>query len=258
MVKPTVAEAPGQVHAGREGRAAISPVARKLAKEHGLDPAGLKGTGPGGRIVKEDVLEAIEIQKAAAQGQVASETGIGKLKKIKQVVTLSGIRKVIFNRMYRSVQETAQLTITSEVDADRFAQFRKDLADRQDQLGVKVSYNAILIKAVALALKQHEQFNASIDDKNITLWESINIGLAMDMPHGLIVPVIHDADSKDLAAVQRELEDLAEKARAKKLSLEQISGGTFTVTNLGPLDVEAFTPVLNLPEVGILGVGKIA
>ncbi|MBW1711586.1 MAG: 2-oxo acid dehydrogenase subunit E2 [Deltaproteobacteria bacterium] len=241
--------------AAKKKKRAVSPVARKLAQQHNLDLSAISGTGPGGRIVKEDVLQALAGAEAAPAPQAAA--GLDELKKVKEVVPLSGLREVIATHLHRSLQDTAQLTITMEVEAGEFVRFRQVLAESMTDQGVRISYNAVLVKVLALALKQHPRFNASADDEQITLWESINLGVAMETPEGLVVPVIHDADSRDLVAIQKKLDDLVDKARSKKLALEEIKGGTFTLSNLGFLDVEAFTPIINQPEVGILGVGKI-
>jgi len=252
--KPTtpVRTEPAPAKSQAAGGVSASPLARKLAEAHDLDLAAIQGTGPGGRIVKEDVVKTLE----ARSGPSVDQKPPGR--KIKQVIPLAGDRKVIYEKMHRSLRETAQSTITMEADAGRLVSFRRELLEAPQAAGVKISYNAILIKALAMALKDHPRFNAGSDGRNITLWESIDICLAMDMPDGLVAPVIRDADQKVLADIQKDIETLFAKARDKKLSLDEIKGGTFTLTNLGALGVEIFTPILNYGQVGILGVGRIA
>ncbi len=239
----------------RKAAAAVSPVARKLAQKYDLDLNLVTGTGPDGRIVKEDVLRAMEKQKkAASPPRPAAES---ELKKVKEIIPIAGVREVIYDHMQRSLKETAQLTITMEVDAEELVRFRQVLAESLEETGVRVSFNAILVKVLALALRAHPRFNASAADKQIILWESINVGVAMETPEGLVVPVIHGADGQDVLSIQKRLDELVDKARAQRLSLDEIKGGTFTLSNLGFLEVEAFTPIINQPEVGVLGVGRI-
>lgn len=233
----------------------VSPLARKIAEEKGLDLGAVTGTGPGGRIVKADVMTALERggAKPAAHVKPADE-----LRRVREVIPIRGIRQVIFERMHRSLAETAQLTISTEIDASGMMRFRQALNRRQPEEGSQqVSYNAILVKSLAHALRDYPAMNASVVGDEMWLWDSVNVGVAVDTEQGLIVPVIRDADGKDLREIQAAMDDLIERVRNRKLIPDDLQGGTFTLTNLGFLDVDVFTPILNPPETGILGVGRI-
>ena len=226
-----------------------------MAEENDIDLGFINGSGPGGRIIKQDVQRAIEAKVGG--GKVAEKPGAASLKEVKEVVPIRGVRQVIFERMHQSLQESAQLTITMEVDAAEMVRFRKVLGEAPEAESIRISYNTILIKILARVLEEHPQMNSSVIGDEIWLWESVNLGVAVDVKDGLVVPVVHNANKKDLIAIQKEIDELANKAKSKRLVLDDLRGGTFTLTNLGFLDVEAFTPILNPPETGILGVGKI-
>jgi pyruvate/2-oxoglutarate dehydrogenase complex dihydrolipoamide acyltransferase (E2) component len=181
----------------------------------------------------------------------------GALKQLKETIPIRGVRQVIFDRMHQSLQQSAQLTLTMEVNAAELGRFRKILVDSLKDKNIKISYNAILVKMIARALEAHPKMNASVIKDEIWLWESINVGVAVDAEQGLIVPVVRNANNKDLIAIQKDIDDKVERAKSKKLVPDDLQGGTFTLTGLGFLDIEVFTPILNPPEVGILGVGKI-
>ncbi len=233
----------------------MSPVARKMAKEKGIEVETIRGTGPGGRIVKTDVQRAIEEKTRA--GVVARKPDAPAGKEVKEVVPIRGVRKVIFERMHQSLQHSAQLTVTMEVDATELVRLRRALGKGPEEERTRISYNAILVKILARVLEEHPRMNASVVDDEIWLWRSVNLGVAVDVEEGLVVPVVRDANKKDLMTIQDEMDKLAEKAKSKTLIPDDLRGGTFTLTNLGFLDIEAFTPILNPPETGILGVGKI-
>jgi pyruvate dehydrogenase E2 component (dihydrolipoamide acetyltransferase) len=243
-----MAKAPDEVMVGK---VRISPVAKKIAEDKGLDVASIQGTGPMGRIMKEDVLRAVE-EKGKKKEPVP-----GALKQVKETIPIRGVRQVIFDRMHQSLQQSAQLTLTMEVNAAELGRFRKILVDSLKDKDIKISYNAILVKMIARALEAHPKMNASVIKDGIWLWESVNVGVAVDAEQGLIVPVVRDANKKDLVAIQKDIDDKVERAKNKKLVPDDLQGGTFTLTGLGFLDIEAFTPILNPPEMGILGVGKI-
>ncbi len=242
--------------AGADIRVTISPVARKMADDQGIEVNQLKGSGPGGRIMKEDIQQAIA--KKSGEKAVAEKPAAMGPKEVKEVVPIRGIRQVIFERMHQSLQQAAQLTITMEVDAQELVHCRKVLGEGPEEERIRVSYNAILLKVLARVLEEYPMMNASVVGDEIYMWESVNLGVAVDVEQGLVVPVIRDANRKSVVIIQKELDDLASRARAKKLVPGDLQGGTFTVSNLGFLDVDAFTPILNPPETGILGVGRIA
>ena len=229
-------------------RAPVTPAARKLAAEHNIDTASLTGTGPGGRITREDVQQAID---AAAQAP-AEVSAPAQEQAQEQSVPLRGMRKVIAERMHKSLTDTAQLTITTEVDVTQLIERREEV--RRE---FNTTYNDFIIQACAHALLQHPRMNASLEGDAIQLHGAVHVGFAVALDEGLIVPVVHDADKKPLKTIAQEARALAEKARAGRLKLEEVSGGTFTVSNLGMAGVDAFTPILNSPQTGILGVGRI-
>lgn len=229
--------------ADRPKRVPVTPAARKLAKEHAIDLDRVTGSGPRGRITREDVQKIIDGggQPAATPAPTADETQ-----------PLRGMRKVIAERMHQSLQGSAQLTITSEVDVS-------ELIDRRHAVRQEfgVTYTDFIVQACAHALRQHPRMNATLEDGTLHLNRGIHVGLAVALDEGLIVPVVRDADRKSLKEIAGEAKTLAEKARAGRLTLEDVSGGTFTVSNLGMYGVDAFTPILNTPQTGILGVGRI-
>lgn len=224
----------------------ISPSARRIAKEKELSLEDIEGTGPNGRIVKKDVLLA---------AQEKQKTGEKKI--VNHILPIKGIRKIICDKMQQSLRETAQLTITLEIYADNLVRFRNNLLEAYKKKEIGLSYNAIIIKVLSYALEEYPRINSSIIEDSIYLWETINIGVALEGKDGLLVPVIKDTNKKDLKTIQTEIKGFVEREKSNELMPDELQGGTFTLTSLGFLDVEAFTPILNPPESGILGVGKI-
>ncbi len=247
--------------AGEEERLRISPVARKLAEEHAIDITQVTGTGPGGRIVREDIERAIAAKKvapAAARPATAPAAGAGE-RKAKQTIPLTGMRGTIAERMHRSLAISAQLTAMGEIDMGEIARLRNNLVAQESTLGTRITYSDILVFAIARVLRNHPRINASIVDKEIKVWEDINIGVATALEDGLIVPVVKHADRKSLVEISKEVKTLVEKARENKLSGDEISGGTFTLTNLGALGSgwTFETAIINQPESAILRIGAI-
>lgn len=245
---PAAASASGR----REG-APVTPAARKLAEEHKIDLARVVGTGPGGRVTREDVQKVIDAGGQApvsapslAPAQATAPTPAT------QSLPLRGMRKVIAERMHKSLQGSAQLTITTEVDVTQLIDRRQEV-----QREFNATYTDFIVQACAHALKQHARMNAALAGDAIHLQDHISVGVAVALDEGLIVPVIRNTDKKSLQEIAQEARNLAEKARAGKLTLEEVSGGTFTVSNLGMYGVDGFTPILNTPQTGILGVGRI-
>jgi pyruvate dehydrogenase E2 component (dihydrolipoyllysine-residue acetyltransferase) len=217
-------------------RRSVSPIARKLAAELGVNLDSINGTGPGGRITREDVER---VAKSGAQAGV-------------ERIAFRGVRKVIAERMHQSLQASAQLTITSEADVTDATEFRSRLTREFD-----FSYTDLMIYAVARALMRHPRMNARLDGAEITIAPKANVGIAVALEEGLIVPVVRAAETKSLRDIAIESRALGEKARAGHLKLEDVTGGSFTITNLGTWGIDAFTPILNPGETGILGVGRI-
>ena len=228
-------------------RFTASPVARRLAKELGVDLSAVSGTGPGGRIVLEDVQRAAE--RPAPVEQAITLTG-------GQAVPLSGVRRVIASRMAESARTAARVTLTTEVDASSLVSWRSAMKAEQE-VEPAPSYTDIVVFLVARALRENPRLNARLEGEAIRLLDPINIGLATHTEHGLLVPVVRDVDHKALWDIARESRRLVEKARAGKATPDELTGGTFTVTNLGMYEVDAFTPIINLPECAILGLGRI-
>jgi pyruvate dehydrogenase E2 component (dihydrolipoamide acetyltransferase) len=220
----------------------VTPVARRLAQQHGIDLAQVHGTGPRGRIVVEDVERAL-----ATQAQPAAQPA--------QVVPIRGIRQTIATRMMQSFQSMAQVTLTTEVDVTDAVRLREGLARHWHESGLSPLH--LVLKATARALREHPRMNAIQREQEIELMPEINVGVAVSLPEGLIVPTIRGADAKSLAELARESNDLARKAREGQASYAEVTGGTFTITNLGAYGIDAFTPIINAPQVGILGVGRV-
>jgi len=240
--------------AGEEGRVRISPVARKLAEEHAIDITQVAGTGPGGRIVREDIEKAIAVKEAAP----APPAAVGE-RRVKQTIPLTGMRGTIAQRMHHSLSVSAQLTTMGEIDMGEIVRLRNNLVAQESTLGTRITYTDILVFATARILRDHPKINASIIDKEIKVWEDINVGVATALEDGLIVPVVKHADRKSLVEISKEIKTLVEKARENKLSGDEISGGTFTLTNLGALGSgwTFETAIINQPESAILRVGAI-
>lgn len=229
-------------------RLKASPLARRLAKEFGLDLTTIAGSGPDGRIVRDDVMQTVdEIPPQVFQTEPATS----------EVIELSGIRKIIAERMTMSLQTTASVTLHTEVDAttlvDLRNQFNEELQKREESL----SYTDLLVKIVAIALREHPRLNATLKDEGIQLQADINIGVAVALVDGLVVPVVRNADRIGLSDISEQVKNLAEKARSNQLTPGELQSGTFTITNLGNYGIDAFTPIINPPETGILGVGRI-
>jgi pyruvate dehydrogenase E2 component (dihydrolipoamide acetyltransferase) len=231
-------------------RVPISPLARTLAREHGIDPMKIRGSGPGGRITREDVMD--QIAEGASATRLEPEVRRGK------VILMSKMRKAIAERMSSSAKIAPQVTVTTEVDMSEIVRLRERLLPELEKTaGVRISYTDILVKAVAIALREHPILNSRLDGDLIRLIDEINIGVAVEVEEGLVVPVVHDADKKTLTDVAKSTKQLVDGARAGRLLSSELAGGTFTISNLGSYGVDVFTPLINLPETAILGVGRI-
>ncbi len=232
-----------------------SPVAKRLAAEHNLDLATITGSGPGGRIIKEDVEAALTAGPPTAGPTAAPAAALPPLQ---GELPYRGMRRTIGTRMFDSLQTTAQLTIAMDVDMTDVVKLRRDLVADVEPGGVRVTYTDLVIKAAALALRRHPRVNATLDGDTVRVQPGVHVGLAVALEEGLIVPVIRDADAKPIHALAAESAVLATKAREGGLGPDDLTGGTFTVTSLGMFDVDVFTPILNTPQAAILGVGRIA
>ncbi len=256
-------------------RIIATPSTRKLARDLGIDLEKLTGTGPGGRITEEDVRKGAAGPKEAQrprQEAILQQVGrpVEELKKIgvsrpvqlpgmEERVPIHGIRKRISEKMLKSAQTTASVTHMDEVDFTELVALREATKPLAESQNVKITYMPFIIKAVTTALKQFPFFNASIDDQSqeFIVKHYYNIGFATDTSNGLIVPVVKEADRKNILEIAKEIERLSEDARSGKIQLQDLQGGTFTITNIGTLGGVMSTPIINLPEVAILGVHKI-
>jgi pyruvate dehydrogenase E2 component (dihydrolipoamide acetyltransferase) len=242
-------------------RREATPVAQKMAAEAGIDLSQVVGTGPGGRITREDVERVIKAAQAVPAAPVPAPVAAPPLSEaeVLERVPLKGVRGVIAQRMAASVHTTARVTLVTEVDATHFVEMRERLkAQVAEDWGFTPGYNDLLAKIVAGALRKYPYMNARLAGDTIELLAHVNIGIAVDTERGLLVPVVRDADRKSLREFGTELRAMVERARAGRALPDDITGGTFTITNLGAYDIDAFTPVINLPELAILGVGRIA
>lgn len=241
------------------GRVRISPLARKTAAKLGVDYSGIKGTGPMGRIVQKDILAAAETGKAApaaaaapaAPKPAAQTAGSIELMEGDEVEKLSGMRKVVAERMTKSAQEIPVVTQNVKIDVTDLMAFRKKV---NNELGVKYSLNDYILKATAKALRNNRHILVSIDGDKIIKRAHVNIGMAVALDDGLIVPVIKDADKMGLDEISGTAKDLAERARTNRLGMDEYKGSTFSISNLGMFGVETFDPIINQPDSGILGV----
>jgi pyruvate dehydrogenase E2 component (dihydrolipoamide acetyltransferase) len=249
-----------------------TPVAQRLAEETGIDLRSLSGTGPAGRITKEDVEKALSARApisapAAPPVQVAAAPVAAQLPatsfqlpaaEVTERVPLKGVRAIIADRMGASVHTTARVTLMMEVDATEFVFLRERLkAKVSEAWGWAPGYNDLLAVMVARALRTFPYMNARLAPDAIEHLGHVNLGMAVDTERGLLVPVIRDADSKSVREFGAAFREMVDRARKGKSLPDDLSGGSFTITNLGMFDIEAFTPVINLPEAAILGVGRI-
>jgi pyruvate dehydrogenase E2 component (dihydrolipoamide acetyltransferase) len=267
-----------------------SPAARRLAKEKGVDLARVQGSGPDGRVVEADIYHFLEEQAAKEAAAVAEPLATSSAKRLARecgvdlaqvvgsgpggriteqdveaflaaglpaaapvgTIPFSGVRQAIAEYMMNSLHQMAQVTVTTEVDVTELVKLRDQLKSEFD-----LTYTDLIIKAVAKALKQQPRLNATLIGDEIHLLSEIHIGMAVALEEGLIVPVVRNVDQKDVRTLAEETRQLAQGAREGTLSVDEVTGSTFTVTNLGAYGTDFFTPIINSPEVAILGVGRI-
>jgi len=235
---------------GEEKRA--TPLARRLAEKEGIPLESIRGTGPHGRVTKEDVLKASEKRKAGLPSEAPVETLFGK------TIPMSRMRRVIARRISQSAFTAPHIHFFTDVDMGKLIGLRNEsLSDFEDQFGVRISINDFIIKAVGLIIREYPMLNASLDGENIRINPEINVGLAVALEEGLIVPAIPRADRCGLEDIARMRVDLVERARKGKLTIEEIERGTFTVSSLAQFGITYFTAILNPPQSGILTVGKL-
>lgn len=234
-------------------RVVSSPAARRLARQHDISLSQLNGTGPRGRITEQDVRDRIETDTAASVAQAptnrVNEPTVNN-------IPYHGRRRAIGERMHASLRDSAQLTLMSEIAADAMIAIMNGL--NAEWSGDRLALlTPLVMKACALALREHPKLNARLEGDTITLEQQVNIGFATDLDEGLMVPVVSAVDTMALQQLAIKVGELSQRARENSLSLDDVSGGTFTVSSLAKLPVDAFTPVLNPPQVAILGVGRL-
>lgn len=253
-------------------RVLASPHVRRLAAERGIDLAQVRATGPAGRITEADLEahggapaapESPAVPAPAATPPTPTATGGAAARPAEagvERIPIIGVRRVIAERMHESRQRAAHFTYVEEVDATELVRWRERTAKHIEKRGVKLTYLPFIVKAVVSGLREFPRMNATMDDEHqeLVVHRDFNIGIATAAPEGLIVPVVHNAERKSVATLAVEIQTLAERGKAGKLTRPELTGGTFTITSLGALGGVLATPILNYPEVGILGVHKIS
>ncbi len=223
----------------------ISPVAKKIAEKNNIDFNRITGTGPNGRIVRKDVFEFIEMTKY--------------MPRVKEVIKLTGIRKITADRLSFSYRTAVHVTITMAMNMLEMVKLRhKLLPEIEKKVQSRVTYTDMLVKVLAQTLEEYPILNSTLEDEEIKILENINIGIAVDTGIGLVVPVVREANKKSLTEIALLTKKLIEKARSGNLALNEATGGSFTITNLGMFGIDQGTPIINPPEIAILGMGRIA
>jgi pyruvate dehydrogenase E2 component (dihydrolipoamide acetyltransferase) len=239
----------------------VSPLARRMAEEHGIDLSRLQGTGPGGRIVRDDIEDYLEqrsqqpqivaAQQPTVQAAPAPDSG-------DEIVALTQMQKTVARRLSESKQNVPHFYVSNEVDMTNALVMRQKLnASASEPNSIKISVNDLIIKACALALERFPEVNSSLQDGQFVRHKAINIGVAIDVPNGLVVPVLHNANIKGLRTIARESRALIERARNNRLTPNDFQGGTFSISNLGMMDVTDFIPIVNPPDAAILAVASV-
>lgn len=269
---PATEEAPPAAKSRNELSPAAAPSLRKLARDLGLDLTKVRGSARGGRIVLEDVRAYIQrLQRLASEPRTASGAAVAGVKPVPETIDFSkwgpvskkpfsALRQVIARRMWESWNAVPHVTQFDEADVTGLNELRKRYAPEYEKKGARLTLTSFVLKIVAGTLRKHPVFNASLDEaaEELVLKEYCHIGIAVDTEAGLLVPVIRDVDKKSLLDLSRELEELARKARDRKVSAEELKGGSFTISNQGGIGGAHFTPIINKPEVAILGLGRSA
>jgi pyruvate dehydrogenase E2 component (dihydrolipoamide acetyltransferase) len=258
----TPGPAPAPAPAGDGGRVKASPLARSMAEKGNIDLSGVPGTGPGGRIIKRDVESWASAPRAAAPSPAPAAAAPAAARPAPpapsitagQEIPVSNIRRVIAKRLAESKFTAPHFYVTVDVDMDAAVALREQILKVEN---VKVSFNDLVVKACAKALTRFPMVNASWGTEKITTHGGAHVGIAVAIPDGLITPVVRDADRKSIVDISREVKDLAQRARDRKLKPEEFTGSTFTVSNLGMYDVTEFTAIINPPESAILAVGAV-
>ena len=234
-------------------RVKASPLAKKLAREKNVDLSLVIGTGPRGRITKEDVLKHVKIETTTPDASLEQK------KTEFQIMPLSNMRTAIARKMAESKSNIPHFYATSQVDMTEAVKMRKNMLQTIEvKTGIRLSYTHLIVKAIAMALEKYPQLNSTFEEENIKQWKDINIGIAVNLKDGLIVPVLRRANKLNLLEIVAKINSLIDRAREKRLREDEFSGGTFTISNMGALDVESFIAIINVPETAILAIGRIS
>ena len=239
-------------------RAIATPVSRALAKDRGIEINNVKGTGPAGRVMKADILKHRENGKTTSPS--GPNTLISSKEAMVEIEPMTQIRKTIAKNMIRSKHNAAHMTVFEEVEISELDRIRTKYKDKYAEEGIKLTYLAFIFKAVALALKKFKSLNSEMDleNGNMIYKKYYHIGLAVDTEKGLVVPVLKNADKLSIIEIAKEIQHLSERARTGKLSMDELKDGTFTITSFGSIGGIFGVPVINYPQAGILGVGRIS
>src|SRR5579859_2132494 len=267
----TQSKEPAIIESGEREAIKASPLARRMAEEHGIDLSQVHGTGPGGRVVRDDIEDVLEQRGTpVAPAAPAATTGPAAPPQVSQVpaappgtappeaeiVKLSRVQLLIARRLAESKQTIPHFYVSSEVDMTDVLALRQTLNANAGEEGVKVTVNDLIVKACALALEKFPEVNSMIKDDQLITYKHINVGFAVDVPTGLVVPVIRETNNKGVRSIARESKALIAKARANKLAPADLEGGTFSVSNLGMMDASNFIAVINPPQAAILAVAS--
>lgn len=251
--EPAVAQQVTVAPAGpRIQEPSASPVARKMAREAGIDISKIKGSGPGGRIVREDVQKAIDQMRSQPQA-VGFSAQEARAVPIARTIKLAGKRKATAERLSYGFHTTVPVTITMEARMDTMLGHRKEL---HNKTGEEISITAYVVKAATKALEDHQMINSSLEGDELRLYSDINVAVAINTPDGLVAPIIPQTNKRSILEISRGIRDLTERAIQNKLAVTDLTGGTFTVTNLGGFGVDLFAPIINPPQCAILGFGR--
>lgn len=250
---PQEIQRPAPLEKPQEQRVLATPAVRKLARELGVDLTLVKGSGPGGRITEEDV------RKAASLSPPVATVAKPEAAALEERIPLRGLRRMIAEKLVKSVSRAALVTTLDYIDATQLIRLREEVRHMEEERGVKITFLPFIMKALVKALREFPMLNATVDDEKqeIVVYKYYNFGVAVDTPEGLLVPVVKNVENKDVMTLAAEINELAEKARRGALKLEDVSGGTFSITNYGAIGGLTGTPLINYPEVAILGVGRV-
>lgn len=250
---PVAAPAAPAPAAADSGRVRATGLAKKMAKQKGVALSAVKGTGPNGRIIAQDILDYLEAQKNAPAASAAAAAAPDD---VVTEIQMTGIRKAIAKNMYNSLQDMAQCTAAVEVDVTELLAYRQKLVENQEYLGCKVTVNDLLAMATVKMLQKHPAANATFDGKILSVHSAVNLSVAVAAEVGLMVPVVKNAERMSLVQLHNAMNDVAVRARDQKLKGGEQGGGTFTISNVGMFPIDWSTPIINPPQVAILGFGR--